>query len=451
MLPPNEWTEDLDAERWKQDFIADGREEIRRYLLVKNIIPNASAVLMRRSVLARMMPIDTSFQLCGDWMHWMKMLAEADVAFVAEKMNFWRLQSSNARIAPPGVIEWAEGERILTWACEHLGLTAAQRDSVLLAFLRKCWQWLKDATPDGVLLPAPSHTIHPNPSIDSPTDALRYRLSKATDQELLEIYAKERTQNPALAAWLPKLPSDDTQSRFTGLSNHDAFKQALTFLRVTRDFAQENGGAFGAPAQRILDFGCGWGRITQVLLPFFEDGAIHGVDVMSSALTLCRESGLRANLQQVDPWPPSNFPDAYFDYIVAYSVFSHLSEDNSFAWIREFARILKPGGVVAFTTRYRDFIVHVQKLRQQKDRPNFSQGAAQTFINANAVLAAYDRGEFCFDGAGGGGPGLTQTYGEAIIPEMYAKRVYSPFFSVVQFTTPIYNRRLDQALILLKK
>ena len=77
--------------------------------------------------------------------------------------------------------------------------------------------------------------------------------------------------------------------------------------------------------------------------------------------------------------------------------------------------------------------------------------AAQTFINANAVLAAYDRGEFCFDGAGGGGPGLTQTYGEAIIPEMYAKRVYSPFFSVVQFTTPIYNRRLDQALILLKK
>jgi glycosyltransferase involved in cell wall biosynthesis len=139
------WTEDLDAERWKRDFIAAGREEIRRSLLVKNTIPNASAVLMRRKVLAKTLPIDTSFQLCGDWMHWMRMLAEADVAFVAENLNYWRLQSSNARTAAPGVLEWQEGERILTWACNQLHLSEGERDSVLLTFFQKCQMWLSES------------------------------------------------------------------------------------------------------------------------------------------------------------------------------------------------------------------------------------------------------------------------------------------------------------------
>jgi len=144
------WTEDLDAERWKRDFIAAGREEIRRFLLVKNTIPNASAVLMRRNVLARTLPIDTSFRLCGDWMHWIRMLLLADLAFVAENLNYWRLQSSHARTAQPGVLEWQEGERILTWACDHLCLSEAERDSVLLAFFQRCQEWLADSAPSPV-------------------------------------------------------------------------------------------------------------------------------------------------------------------------------------------------------------------------------------------------------------------------------------------------------------
>ena len=282
-------------------------------------------------------------------------------------------------------------------------------------------------------------------------DSLRKRLCAASDQELLEIFVEERVRNPVIASYLPTLPSTDVQSRFTGLSNLDAFRQAIAFLRVTREFAVKNGAMFGAPGQSIMDFGCGWGRITQLLSPFFNPNMIQGVDVMSSALTLCRESGVRANLQQVYPWPPSPFPDSHFDYIVAYSVFSHLSEDNSFAWIREFARILKPGGIVAVTTRYRDFILFVQQLRSQANRASFSEGAARSFLDADAVLASYDRGEFCFDAEGKGGPGLTQTYGEAAIPRAYVEKNYAGFFQRIGFSLPVYEQRLDQAVILLMK
>ncbi len=141
------WTEDLDPERWKKDFFGNGREEIRRYLLVKNTIPNASAVLMRRTVLDQVRPIETSFQLCGDWMHWVRMLAEADIAFVAETLNYWRLQSSNARTAAPGVLEWTEGQRVLRWAAEKLKLSKAERHRMLRAFEEKCQEWQRTAGP----------------------------------------------------------------------------------------------------------------------------------------------------------------------------------------------------------------------------------------------------------------------------------------------------------------
>lgn len=138
------WTEDLDPARWERDFFSEGRAEISRYLTVKNTIPNASAVLMRRSVLEKVRPIDAGFRLCGDWLHWIRMLAISDLAFVAEPLNFWRLDSSNARVAAPGTMEWIEGERVLSQAAGLLGLSESERDKVLLNFLRKCWAWQRE-------------------------------------------------------------------------------------------------------------------------------------------------------------------------------------------------------------------------------------------------------------------------------------------------------------------
>jgi glycosyltransferase involved in cell wall biosynthesis len=85
------YTNDLDSERWKFDFINNGKDEIRDYLIHKNTIPNASAVITRRSVLMKVMPVDTTFQFCGDWLHWGKVLVRTDLAYIAEPLNHWRL------------------------------------------------------------------------------------------------------------------------------------------------------------------------------------------------------------------------------------------------------------------------------------------------------------------------------------------------------------------------
>jgi glycosyltransferase involved in cell wall biosynthesis len=138
------WTQDLHPTRWKSDYLNRGVDEIRDFLLDRNTIPNASAVLMRRTALEFSRPIHTDFRLCGDWIHWIRMLCESDVAYVADSLNFWRLNSSNARTSAPGNLEWKEGERILTEAAGLLGMDDVARDRVLLKFLRKCWQWQAD-------------------------------------------------------------------------------------------------------------------------------------------------------------------------------------------------------------------------------------------------------------------------------------------------------------------
>ena len=57
----------------------------------------------------------------------------------------WRLHTSNVRKRPPGELEWLEGERVLAEAAKILKLTEAQRDRILLDFLRKCWKWRIEA------------------------------------------------------------------------------------------------------------------------------------------------------------------------------------------------------------------------------------------------------------------------------------------------------------------
>ncbi len=85
-----EHTNDLDKERWRADFVAEGAAETSRYLSRKNTLPNASAVVFRRGHYLRAGGADETLRFCGDWLLWAKLVALGQVAFVAEHLNFFR-------------------------------------------------------------------------------------------------------------------------------------------------------------------------------------------------------------------------------------------------------------------------------------------------------------------------------------------------------------------------
>jgi SAM-dependent methyltransferase len=255
-----------------------------------------------------------------------------------------------------------------------------------------------------------------------------------------------------LEPFFGRLPAETTQANYTGLSGNQAFLAALTFLEASKAKAFQLGQPFQRRGPRsVLDFGSGWGRVTQCLSLHFDASRIIGLDVTDEAIALCEESDIKATFAKVEPWPPTLLPSASVDFIFSYSVFSHLSEDNADAWIREFARILAPGGVAFLTTRHRSFFSYLEQLHAAGEVPGFAAGASLAFRDINKARADYDSGLFCFDPMGRGGAGLTPVYGEAFIPSQYVSRVYSRYFTYVGFEEPQPGSLLDQATICLRK
>ena len=142
--PEQPWLSEIDPLRWNTDFVNDGIDEIRRSLLVKNTILNASSVVFRNAEGFADL-VDDSMRFCADWLFWVRLLQRGGVAYVAKPLSRWRLQSSNARKRPAGELEWLEGERVLLEAAEILKMTPSERDRILLDFLRKCWKWRLEA------------------------------------------------------------------------------------------------------------------------------------------------------------------------------------------------------------------------------------------------------------------------------------------------------------------
>ena len=147
----NCWTDDLDPERWRSSYINNGINEIEQFLLKKNCIPNASAVLFRTSVAHKVALPDASYRLCGDWLYWMRLLSISDIAFVSHPLNFWRQDSSNARASNAGTLEWLEGQKVLSYGLDVIGADDLKRVKTLFDFLQRCWEWQRDYIENGAL------------------------------------------------------------------------------------------------------------------------------------------------------------------------------------------------------------------------------------------------------------------------------------------------------------
>ena len=106
----------------------------------------------------------------------------------------------------------------------------------------------------------------------------------------------------------------------------------------------------------VFEFGCGEGRLTQYLFTVAPGASIWGCDVRPEAIAACRRRCPSGRFIVNQPAPPLPVADAQCDLIYSYSVFTHLSEPNHHAWLKELARILKPGGVMLHTVHSYEYL-----------------------------------------------------------------------------------------------
>ena len=141
--------------------------------------------------------------------------------------------------------------------------------------------------------------------------------------------------------------------------------------------------SFPLRRRRALDFGCGVGRLTQALSRYFRQ--CDGVDIAPSMVKLARKydrpwkrfryesarlpwSGFHGRRRWMDCWPgfarllkgqrsrfflnESNdlalFADDTYDFIYSALVLQHMRPEYSQNYIKEFLRVLAPGGLAVF-------------------------------------------------------------------------------------------------------
>ena len=138
------WTNSLDTERWMQDYCNNGQKENRKFLFHKPTIPNTSAVVFQKKLYEQVGGADERFVMCGDWLHWIKMLEHTDVCFVAEPLNYFRRHEATTRhiLTHDKVLTRIREEyQILAYILEHIHLHPALKKQLRRDYFQRSFDF----------------------------------------------------------------------------------------------------------------------------------------------------------------------------------------------------------------------------------------------------------------------------------------------------------------------
>ena len=200
-------------------------------------------------------------------------------------------------------------------------------------------------------------------------------------------------------------------------------RRGLVVSNTIREILERNGVDI-EHCNAILDFGCGVGRIMRHWNAL-QHPALHGTDYNARLVEWCRENlrfaEFKVNcLSEALPYEPETF-----DFIYAFSVFTHLSEPLQFFWMNELSRVLRPGGYIYFTTHGDYFL------------PQLSVEEKEKFLSGQLVVRAAEES----------GSNLCTTYH----PVAYVRRHLAQEFSVIDLIPGTAEGDVLHDIYLLKK
>jgi len=103
------------------------------------------------------------------------------------------------------------------------------------------------------------------------------------------------------------------------------------------------------PADTVVDVGCGSGRLAYQLRDYLT-GLYVGLDVVPELLQYAAELCGRPDWKfYAAPGLRIPEPDDSADFICFFSVFTHLLHEESFKYLEDARRVVKPGGKIVFS------------------------------------------------------------------------------------------------------
>lgn len=234
---------------------------------------------------------------------------------------------------------------------------------------------------------------------------------------------------PAIRAALPRMPEAALQVRWNGDHGTKLLMQSHAFYmhatgRVRSHGEPSHGGL------RILDFGCGWGRLTRFFARDAAVGELFGCDPSIEILDECRRCGVPARLARSE-YVPDRVPfDRSFDLAIAFSIFTHLSEAAHQACLTALHEAIVPGGLLIATVRppaYLEMSPHIAPaLDELSDTPLRELDEARYLFvphPADGDHPQHQAGEM--------------TYGETVISARYVRERWDDRFELLDADVPL--------------
>lgn len=246
---------------------------------------------------------------------------------------------------------------------------------------------------------------------------------------------------PEIRRVLPHLPPSELQMRWNGASGHELLAQSQAFYTQLKKQAAAH---LAQPLSeaRVLDYGCGWGRLTRFIARDLQPGFLYGCDPVDEILDIGRESGVEAHFARSE-FAPKLLPfEGRFDLIFAFSVFTHLSEAAHRKCLNAIADSLEPGGLGVLTVRPPAYLNHSPLLADARSRLG------------DRPLAALEAGAYAFaphpaDDSHPQFQGEEMSYGEAVIPMAYIREHWTGAFEPVAVDLSLIDPH--QVVITLRK
>jgi SAM-dependent methyltransferase len=171
------------------------------------------------------------------------------------------------------------------------------------------------------------------------------------------LLTQEYAHYPNIRALLPDVPEPELQQRWNGASGLELLAQSKDFYVKARDrFERHHEG--GLADATVLDFGCGWGRLTRFFARDVAPGSLYACDPVDEILEVCRRTRIPARLAKSE-FVPDRVPfDESFDLVFAFSVFTHLSEPAHESSLAAIHAAMRPGGILIVTIRPPAYLRH---------------------------------------------------------------------------------------------
>ncbi len=150
----------------------------------------------------------------------------------------------------------------------------------------------------------------------------------------------------------------------------------------------------------ILDFGCGSGRLAHALAKDVDLKSYVGVDIIPELLTYAEKKCPKSyrfvlnNSLSI----PLSVSDFKFDYVVGFSIFTHLLQAEIMIYSKEIFNLLKPGGKFLYSfleiEHHWDTFEQTYNLHKEHSRP---YPHLNMFIDRNQVAIIADKCGFVLE------------------------------------------------------